>query len=63
MKAQTIDWDSVEAAMRRSVTGRGKDSDLDLCHRAHKKDPEKYGELNRRVRSEEFEAEKNRYRG
>lgn len=58
-----IDWLAVEQAMRRSVTGRGTDSDMELCQRAYQADPERYGDLNRRVRGQEFESEKNRYRG
>lgn len=58
-----VDWLAVEAAMRRSVCGRGTEQDNDLCARAYRTDSAKYSELSRRVRGEEFEAEKRRYQG
>lgn len=63
MTKRQVSWAAVEAAMRRSVHGRGTEQDNDLCVLAYRADPAKYSELSRRVRDEEFEAEKQRYRG
>lgn len=62
-KKTEVAWVAVEAAMRRSARGRASEQDNDLCARAYRVDSAKYAELSRRVRGEEFEAEKRRYHG
>ena len=63
MKKTPVDWSAVERAMRRCVTNRGTEEDALLCQRAWRSDKKSYGELNQRVRGEEFEAEKQKWRG
>jgi hypothetical protein len=55
-KQEPIDWAKVEAAIRRAVCGRATAEDNVLFHDAFQREPEKYGELSKRVRGEEQEA-------
>lgn len=58
-----IDWLKVEQAMRESITGRGTEQGHQLCRDAFRADKERYSELHSRVRDEEFEAERSKWRG
>lgn len=48
-----IDWAAVEEVMRRSIHGRTREGDQELCSGAHQRAPSKYRALYKRVRKEE----------
>lgn len=56
-----VAWNEIEAAIRRSVRGQPQYGDHELCQTAYTADPGTYGTLSRRVRDEEFEAERQKW--
>jgi hypothetical protein len=51
-----IDWKRIESLMLRSFRGEKMyDDEMDLIQLAHRKHPDRYRDLNRRVRANEIE--------